>query len=152
MQVHDAMNADVRHCYPDEPLLDAAARLAASGGDSFVVVTSPEKPTLAGMLTLRDVTAALTDASGPFEALEVANVMTRAVHTCRADEPLWEAAEVMRMHGIRHLPVLGAQGHVVGVVSLTDLARAAITDSPGGTVVLSPTAVCEVLVAAADQR
>ena len=152
MQVSDAMSTEVRSCHPDEPLLEVAARLCASGGDCFVVVESAKAPALVGILTLRDVARALSDDASPFEALEVENVMSRAVHACRADEPLWEAAEAMRAHGIRHLPVLGDDRHVVGVVSLTDLARAAVSSPRGGAVVLSPTAVCEILIAADERR
>jgi CBS domain-containing protein len=152
MQVSDAMNSDVRVCYPDEPLLEAAARLVTSGGDSFVVVRSPEKPDLVGMLTLRDIANALGVDTAPFEALAVSNVMSRAVHACRVEDKVWEVAEAMQTHGVRHLPVLDDRGRVEGMISLTDLANVAVADGPGAIGVLTPKAICEVLVAAARKR
>jgi acetoin utilization protein AcuB len=50
----------------------------------------------------------------------VADCMTPAPLTIGRDQPLTRAHEVMRAHGIRHLPVLDG-GKLVGIVSLRDL-------------------------------
>jgi len=47
-------------------------------------------------------------------------LMTPSPHTIAADQKLAAAHEVMRRHGIRHLPVLAA-GHIVGLVSERDI-------------------------------
>ena len=47
-------------------------------------------------------------------------LMTPSPHTISADQKLATAHEVMRRHGIRHLPVLAA-GHIVGLVSERDI-------------------------------
>lgn len=52
--------------------------------------------------------------------LTVRGYMTRSPRTIGADQSLRAASEVMRAHGIRHLPVL-AQGRLVGVLSQRDL-------------------------------
>lgn len=46
--------------------------------------------------------------------------MTPAPHTIGQDEPLSVAHEIMRLHAIRHLPVLDGRS-LVGLVSLGDL-------------------------------
>ena len=151
MQVREAMTAEVRTCRAEEPLLQAIGRLAASGGSSFVVVASDEKPEPVGMLTLRDVVGALCRESEPFEELAVSNVMSRALHGCRLDDRLWEVAELMETHAVRHLPVLDPDGHVAGMISLTDLARVATSDEPGACEALSPLAVCRLLLSAHER-
>jgi acetoin utilization protein AcuB len=50
----------------------------------------------------------------------IAEVMTTSPHTIRADEKLARAHDVMREHGLRHLPVLDG-GMLVGVLSQRDL-------------------------------
>jgi CBS domain-containing protein len=152
MQVREVMTAELRSCHPEEPLLEVAARLAESGGGSFVVVSSDEKSEPVGMLTLRDLTRAIARETAPFEELEVSNVMSRIVHACRADDKLWEACELMQLHGVRHLPVLDADGRVAGMLSVTDLARATVAEQPSASEVLSPYAVCRILLTANEDR
>lgn len=50
----------------------------------------------------------------------VSKFMTESPHTIADDRPMSAAHEVMRRHGIRHLPVLRG-GKIVGVVSDDDL-------------------------------
>lgn len=50
----------------------------------------------------------------------VAQHMTHAPHTIGHDQPLATAHDLMRKHGIRHLPVLEG-GKLVGLVSQRDL-------------------------------
>ncbi len=51
----------------------------------------------------------------------VKDVMSEAVVFLRAETKAVEAAEVLTRHRINGAPVLGSHGHVVGVVSKTDL-------------------------------
>jgi len=56
-----------------------------------------------------------------FDRLAVADVMTMDPVTIRADESLEAAEHLMVSYGIRGLPVVDADGHLIGVVSQTDL-------------------------------
>lgn len=51
---------------------------------------------------------------------KVQKYMTTSPHTVRPDLTLSEAAEVMRTHNIRHLPVLHANA-LVGLLSIRDI-------------------------------
>jgi len=53
--------------------------------------------------------------------MRIREIMKRDVRTIAPDRPLSEAAETMRIRGIRHLVVVEA-GEVVGVISNRDLA------------------------------
>jgi acetoin utilization protein AcuB len=50
----------------------------------------------------------------------IAEVMTKAPHTIGRDQRLARAHDMMRTHGLRHLPVLDG-GKLVGVLSQRDL-------------------------------
>jgi CBS domain-containing protein len=53
--------------------------------------------------------------------MRVADVMTEPVRTVAAGETASVAWEQMRLHGTRHLVVVGLDGQVVGVLSVSDL-------------------------------
>jgi acetoin utilization protein AcuB len=50
----------------------------------------------------------------------VADIMTLAPTTVRADQSIAHALEVMQSVGCRHLPVLSLSGHVIGILSDRD--------------------------------
>jgi acetoin utilization protein AcuB len=53
-------------------------------------------------------------------SLTLRDVITESPHTIGEDQPLARAHEIMRLHDVRHLPVLRG-GRLSGVVSLRDL-------------------------------
>lgn len=58
----------------------------------------------------------------------VGEVMTSHPISIAADKPLREAARVMHDKSIRRLPVLDAQGQVVGIITRGDIVRAMATE------------------------
>ena len=53
--------------------------------------------------------------------------MRREVVTLRVDDALDIAGDIIQLGRIRHLPVLDADGHLVGIVSQRDLLRASVS-------------------------
>ncbi|MGZ3427559.1 MAG: CBS domain-containing protein [Polyangia bacterium] len=53
----------------------------------------------------------------------VAEMMTPMAYTLREDDPLSRAAAVMTVEHVHHLPVVAADGRVVGMLSSLDFAR-----------------------------
>ncbi len=53
----------------------------------------------------------------------VAELMTPLAFTLREDDPLSRAAAVMSVERVHHLPVVAADGRVVGILSSLDFAR-----------------------------
>lgn len=50
--------------------------------------------------------------------------MTREVETLRVDQPLMDALRFLREHNVRHIPILGEDGSLVGVLTDRDIKRA----------------------------
>lgn len=65
------------------------------------------------------------------EQLEIRDFMTTDVLTLNVHETLSLAEEVMRMARVRHLPVVGAQHQVVGIVTHRDLLNAQASSIAG---------------------
>ena len=53
----------------------------------------------------------------------VADLMTPMAYTLREDDPLSRAAAVMAVERVHHLPIVAADGRVVGMLSSLDFAR-----------------------------
>jgi CBS-domain-containing membrane protein len=67
---------------------------------------------------------------GFLRSIEVAEVMTREVETVSPDTPLGVAAHRMILHKVGCLPVVGADGVMLGLVTETDLLIAAYLPEP----------------------
>lgn len=100
---------------------ESAAQVARKMLDHHVgavVVMEGGKP--AGIVTDRDlalrVIAAGVDPNSPVSA-----VMSKSLVTARADELVDQVAHRMRMSGVRRLPLVDANGALVGLVALDDL-------------------------------
>jgi signal-transduction protein with cAMP-binding, CBS, and nucleotidyltransferase domain len=88
---------------------------------STVIVTSPEGRPL-GILTEQDVTRRIAfsiPATTP-----IVEIMTSPLHTIRDDDYLFHGIAIMRRMGLRHLPVVNSNGHIVGLMSHDALAEA----------------------------
>jgi len=104
----------------DASARDAAGQMSESHAGTLVVVGPGEARPL-GILTDRDLVLKVMAKGASPEAVCVANVMTSEVATCRHDDDLFEAARLMRWHGVRRLPVLDAKGLVMGLVTADDI-------------------------------
>jgi CBS domain-containing protein len=99
-----------------ENLRAAAERMEKEGLGMLVAV---EKGCPVGVLTDRDVALCALDAA----TAHVAQAMTRSPATIEAGAALSEAVALMGRKGVRRLPVVEADGQVVGVLAADDLLR-----------------------------
>ena len=78
---------------------------------------------LRGMFTERDLLRRVLLKNLNVDQVQVSDVMTREVISAKPDDDVPTAAKLMRGHHIRHLPVIGEDGLVLGVLSIRDLIR-----------------------------
>ncbi len=142
MRVVDAMTREVVTCFPDDALTDAAALMAAEGRGCLVVVDSDGNRRVAGLLTDRDVCMAVGGTPVDLEQTPVRAAMSAPPFCCRPDDTLWEVLAMAETHRVRRFPVVDAQGHLIGMISLDDVAREAA--NPRGIPALSASEVCRV--------
>lgn len=79
----------------------------------------------------------------------VADLMVRKIITVREDEPIGNLEELMQKFRFGHLPVVGAQMKLVGLITRTDLLHAQLGKMPEGA---APTKVEEGTLAGALMR
>jgi signal-transduction protein with cAMP-binding, CBS, and nucleotidyltransferase domain len=102
------------------PALEVVARMTEARASAAVILDGAR---LAGILTEQDVTRRI--AGRAVEGRPVADLMTRPVATIRDDQPLYEAIGFMRRLGLRHMPVVDAEGGLCGMLYLRDAFAAA---------------------------
>lgn len=78
---------------------------------------------LVGIITDRDIAIRCTAAAKDSSKTKVSEIMTENVFFCVEDCSIEQAAEIMEKNQVRRLIVKNSEGHVTGMVSLTDLAK-----------------------------
>ena len=126
--VSEHMTASLLTVAADATLGEAAAAMATRGVGAVVVL---EGERVAAILTERDVMKAV--AAGNDGSAPVKEWMTPHPDTIEPSDTTDHAASLMIHGGFRHLPVVEANGKVVGIVSIRDLMKVALDDrSPRG--------------------
>ena len=124
--VKDVMTTTVVYL-PSETTIAEVARTMREQDIGDVVVA--DGPSLAGMVTDRDlVVRAVAEGKDP-EATTVGEVMTRQLVTVRPEDTIQQAALLMRDRAVRRLLVCDDDQGLVGVVSIGDLAERIDPDS-----------------------
>jgi CBS domain-containing protein len=76
-----------------------------------------------GILTDRDLVVEVVAADVDYHSLTVGDVMSERPATLRESAGVFEAIGQMRSEGVRRLVVVDAQGRLIGIVTLDDLAE-----------------------------
>lgn len=129
MKLSEIMTRDVVILQPDDSLQSAAKKMR-DANIGFLPVCDGED--LIGVISDRDITIrALAD--GMEATIMLArDLMTTPAIYCFEDQDVSEAAKIMEENQIRRLVVLNRQSkHVVGILSLGDLARNVKADRSG---------------------
>lgn len=85
-------------------------------------VVSGEGTSAAGIVSERDVVRRLHE-NDALLAAEVSTIMTSEVETCAPEATIDEILGIMTTRRIRHMPVVSADGELVGIVSIGDLVK-----------------------------
>ena len=118
-KVSEVMTRGVEVIGPDESLQRAAQVMDELNVGALPVCRGEE---LVGMITDRDITVRATAAGMEPGQHCVSEVMTEQTRWCTEDQTTEDVMKQMSDVQIRRLPVLDEQRHVVGIVSLGDLA------------------------------
>ena len=144
MKIRQLMNRDAATVATSGSCSEAA-RIMRDRNIGFLVVTDLASGRVAGVVTDRDICMAGLSQYRPLGEIPIIAALSRNVHSCHEDDDVIRAHAIMREHRVRRLPVLDAAGALVGVVSLSDLARAAAGAQPGA----APAEIARTLTAVA---
>ena len=124
---------------PSSTISAAAHRLRIERIGALVV--SLDGQNISGILSERDIVEGLTVHGAHVSDMPVSALMSTHVVTCRPDATITEAMRLMTQHRIRHLPVVGTDGKLQGIVSIGDVVKQRLSDMELETSVLRDYAV-----------
>jgi CBS domain-containing protein len=119
MKLKDVMSRNVEVVHPEATLAEAAGRMRALNVGLLPVC---DGDTLLGVLTDRDLALRAVGAGQNPTRTTVQQMMTQDLVYCFEDQDVRAAARLMQDKQIRRLLVLDRDKHLVGIVSLGDLA------------------------------
>jgi len=105
---------------PEELVTVLLDRLAEHRIGALVV--SSDGTTVEGIVSERDVVRRLQRDGVATLTLQVQEIMTREVHTCRPGDGIEDLMRVMTERRIRHVPVV-VDGRLKGIVSIGDVVK-----------------------------
>ena len=109
-------------CLPNDVVEKAAGLMKNENIGSIPVIENEETQKLVGIVTDRDLTLKIVAEMFDAKSTKVAAVMTRNVVTCRAEDDLQKALDLMSEHQLRRLPVVDKDNKVVGIIAQADVA------------------------------
>ena len=114
-------NRNVVTVEPKTPVAEAARIMIENQIGAVIVVGADE--TIAGILSERDIMAAVGEIDTPLERVPTETLMTRNVATCGPDDTVVQAVIKFNNLGIRHLAVVD-NGTMKGILSMRDVMQA----------------------------
>jgi len=134
------MTTDVKTCRPDTNAADAVRMMWEHDCGVLPVVNDAGR--VVGMVTDRDIGIAVGTRRCLAEEIRVSELITGRVYTCNPDEDAASALETMRIRQVRRLPVLDADGGLVGILSINDIVLRAGA-APSKQIVSALAGICE---------
>jgi Zn-dependent protease len=120
IEVRDLMTSDVKTVSPETKVPDILGRMLADGHLGYPVVDASKR--LVGMLTLGNIKSEALERKEP--AVTASEVMSTDVKTITAADSAYDAFQKITQGTSGRLMVVGADGHVEGIISKSDLVRA----------------------------
>jgi CBS domain-containing protein len=123
MTVGEICNRNVVVAPKTEMIVDAAKRMRTSHvGDLVVIENRNGRHFPIGIVTDRDIVVSVV-AGDPdhINYLLVSDVMSDDLVTAREHESIEAALKKMEEHGVRRLPIVDADGTLVGILALDDI-------------------------------
>ncbi len=126
MKVGDVMTRDVEFVDVGTTIAEAAAAMGDLAVGALPVGNADD---LQGLLTDRDILFRVVAAGRSNTQTSVGEVMTTTLFSCRQEDEIGTALDLMGARNLRRLPVLDGNGRVVGLITLADLSRSMLLES-----------------------
>jgi len=126
MNVGSVMTRDIEFIDAGASVAEAAATMGDLSVGALPVGTAGG---VEGILTDRDILFRVVAQGLDVTRTTVGEVMTTTLFSCRQEDLVATALNLMGARNIRRLPVLDGDGVMVGLVTLADLSRRMLLDS-----------------------
>ncbi|MEW5943761.1 MAG: CBS domain-containing protein [Pseudomonadota bacterium] len=122
MPIGDICNRQVVSAAKNMPVLDAARLMRQHHiGDLVVVEETDGRRMPLGMVTDRDIVIEIVANKLDCDGLVLGDIMSQELVTARERDGIYETIQLMRLKGVRRIPIVNDQGALVGIVAMDDL-------------------------------
>lgn len=122
MPISDICNRSVVSAEKNMSVLDAAKLMRHHHvGDLVVVEMRAGKPVTVGIVTDRDIVLEVVAMEVDGSVFTVADLMSPELATVQESAGVFETVQLMRIKGVRRMPVTDAAGHLSGIIAVDDL-------------------------------
>jgi CBS domain-containing protein len=118
----DVMTRNPTCCLPTDRVSSVAQLMKTENVGSIPVVDSNQSKKLVGIITDRDMALQVVAFERDPKSTTVADVMTKEVVTCYADDDIQKAVDAMADHQLRRMPVVDHNHMIVGIIAQADVA------------------------------
>lgn len=123
-QFIEGKNRELASVSPEQTVFEALEIMAKNDVGALLVLDGPR---LAGMFSERDYARKLILRGKDSGHTKVSEVMTAKVLYVTLNSSIEECMAIMTEKRVRHLPVLDANQHVIGLVSIGDVVKETIS-------------------------
>src|SRR5579862_3875894 len=124
MKAREVIRRSVPFCTPLSSLDDVGRMMYESDQGAIPVVSAEGK--VIGLLTDREIAMAMAAKNRGAAQILVRELLGGELVLCTADDAIADVFQKMKTQRIRNLPVVDANGRILGVISLEDLAHASL--------------------------
>lgn len=120
MKIKEIMTKEIACVDAESTAADAAKKMKDQNVGTVMVIDQNQ---LKGLVTDRAITTkAVAEGKDP-RSLPVTDIMTKNIVGCSEDDDVFDALKAMGKNKIRRMPVVNEQDHLVGIVSMSDIAQ-----------------------------
>ena len=122
MKYSEIMRTSPITCVPDDGVSMAIGLMWDNDCGGIPVVKDSESNELVGMITDRDIAmCVIKHINSHHSQIKVSDCMASNVISCKPEDMVETAIELMKKHRIRRIPVVDDNGSCLGVISQADL-------------------------------
>ena len=119
MKIKDIMTPNPKACSPTSTLADVAHYMWDY--DCGIVPVVFEGGKVVGLITDRDICMAAAMKGQNLGNIAVEDVISGQVFSCKTEDDVQKALELMRDKKVRRLPVIDEDGMLIGMLSMNDI-------------------------------
>jgi len=122
MKIREVMSPNPVSCLPTDSAQLVARIMCERGIGSVPVVMDQDSRKLVGLITDRDLCCSVVADGLDPKTTTIEKFMTLNPVTCQEVEDIEHCEHLMQEHQVRRIPVVDAEGGVIGIVAQADLA------------------------------
>ena len=122
MKCSEVMTKDPACCLTTDTAFDAARLMKSEDVGPIPIVSDKQTRKLEGIVTDRDLALKVVAEGLDPKNTKIEEVMTTGVNTCRSDDDLNDAVQLMEANHVRRIPIVDENDRLVGIIAQADIA------------------------------